>query len=134
MMGPDYENPADLDGDGMPDQWETDLAGPGGTDEAGDQDHDGQTDYEEFVAGTIATFDGSRFTTDAFSDAGNGVQLSWPSASGRTYSVWRSTDMVDFELIAETIAGPPYAGSAFWTDPDPPEGVVYYKIEAHYFR
>ena len=134
MMGPDYDNPADLDGDGMPDQWETTLAGPGGTDESGDQDHDGQTDYEEFVAGTIATFDGSRFTTDAFSDAGNGVQLSWPSASGRTYSIWRSTDMVDFELIAETISGPPYAGSAFWTDANPPEGVVYYKVEAHYYR
>jgi hypothetical protein len=134
MMGPDPENPADLDGDGMPDDWEITVAGPGGTNESGDQDNDGQTDYEEFVAGTLATFDGSRFTTDAFADAGNGVQLSWPSASGRTYSVWRSTDMVDFELIAETIAGPPYAGSAFWTDSNPPEGVVYYKVEAHYYR
>src|SRR6185369_15158277 len=79
---------ADSDGDGLDDDWEMTYFGDISRDGSGDFDHDGQSDRDEFLAGTNPTSDASllRVLTLTSLNGGNTTIL-WNSAPGRTYRV-----------------------------------------------
>lgn len=128
-MSPDPDPPQDADGDGMPDQWERDTFGPNGSWAGSDSDTDGVPDDEEYIAGTDPTDRDSAFLIQN----GDLHWISWEGKPGRTYSVWRATDAIHFEEVAEGISPYPY-GRTRWLDADPPDGPVYYRVHAHYYR
>jgi Tol biopolymer transport system component len=78
----------DSDGDGLDDDWEMTYFGDLSRDGTGDFDHDGQTDREEFLAGTNPTSDESllRVITVSSINGGN-TTLIWLAVPGRTYRV-----------------------------------------------
>ena len=84
----------DQDGDTMADNWEVTYFGHLGHDGSGDSDADDFIDAFEFRAGTIPS-DGSSVLalTTAAADGEGGFILSWPSVTGKTYSVQTSTNL-----------------------------------------
>ena len=75
---------ADSDGDGLPDLLDT------------DSDNDGFSDRAEFVAGTSTIDAGSQFSiVSAFPILGTNFVLHWNAVSGRVYSVYGTTNLVD---------------------------------------
>jgi Tol biopolymer transport system component len=78
----------DSDGDGMDDDYEITYFDDLSRDGAGDYDADGQTDYEEFIAGTNPRDDASILRVISISASDATVrQLIWSSVAGRHYAV-----------------------------------------------
>lgn len=91
----------DCDGDGLPDYWEllSGLSTNDATDAALDSDGDGMSNFAEYRAGTDPRSAGSYLSLNmAISnvpDATVGIVLSWYSVTNRSYTLWRSTNLVD---------------------------------------
>ena len=102
---------ADTDGDGEPDYLDSDDDNDGLTDadEAAiatnsknpDSDGDGFEDGDEVIAGTHPMESSSVFRFDDITSAGSNLVIGWSSASNRTYSLWRASDLIsnDWEII-----------------------------------
>lgn len=83
----------DADGDGMPDSWETTYFGSQTSSVAGgDWDADGFENFAEFVAGTDPSDYVSVFELLSL-NMGTSNRLTWSSVTGKTYSVYRSTNL-----------------------------------------
>ena len=103
----------DSDGDTMDDDWERTYflsigASDGGPDD--DWDGDGFIDAHEFRANTIPTDAKSLLTiVNIWPDVPNECVIQWQSASNRTYSVQRSTNMPaeDWVPAASSLPGSP---------------------------
>ncbi len=95
-----------------------------------DSNGDGMSDAEALYAGLNPTNRHASFDLGGGQVAGSGgakVAVSWPSASGRTYSVYRGTSLTQkFPLIASGIAATPPMNT--YTD-QVPSSVVYYRVE-----
>jgi hypothetical protein len=79
---------ADSDGDGLDDDWEMAYFGDLSRNGAGDFDSDGQTDREEFLAGTNPTSDASLLRVLTLSSlSGGNTRILWSAVPGRTYRV-----------------------------------------------
>lgn len=94
----------DLDGDGMPDAWET-LYLPGATNAVAtaDSDGDGSDNYTEYMAGTLPNDAGSVFKVTSFSPpVSNGAPfiLNWSTVPGRLYSVGYTRDLIYYDFVA----------------------------------
>jgi hypothetical protein len=111
---------ADSDSDGMLDTWETTYFGGLGQTATGDFDNDGTDNLTEFRLGLTPNNGSSRFAA-----AINGATLQWPSNTGVSFTVQRSTDLSFWETL-NTVTGT--AGSATYTDPAPPSGKAFYKV------
>ena len=84
----------DSDGDGMDDDWEVTYFGNLSRDGTGDFDHDGQTDLQEFLAGTDPTNAGSALSVISITAINSGiVTILWHSVPGRTYRVQYKDDL-----------------------------------------
>jgi len=99
----------DSDDDGMPDEWEDryGLASGNPGDAATDDDGDGFSNYEEYLAGTSPTNASSVFESTP-STVGSSMRLTWPVAdAGRSYDVYRCTNLVEggFTLVGENLEG-----------------------------
>ena len=101
----------DADNDGIEDTWETayftDLSS---ADASSDSDQDGISDLVEFWAGTNPNDAGSNFqlTPGALSSSSNEFAISWPSATGRNYSIMKSNDMsTGWSVLQSGIASTP---------------------------
>ncbi len=107
---------ADTDGDGLPDAWEIAMFGDLTTsDGTGDQDNDGMTDYEEWLAGMDPTNDESSLSHGEFTATTNSVTIAWASASNRTYKIDHTTNLLDgfTATLATGIEGTPETNT--WT-------------------
>ena len=113
--------PPDTDSDTLPDPWETTYFGDLAQGAAGDYDHDGTSNRAEYLLGLVPNDGASRFAA-AVSDA----QVSWPSATGLSFTVLRSTDLASWTSVGTVTAT---GASATWTDPSPPAGRAFYKVE-----
>ncbi len=79
---------ADIDGDGMDDDWEAAYFGSLERTGSGDLDRDGTTDAAEYQLGTDPTNAGSVFQVITLtSETGLGTRLLWSAIPGRTYRV-----------------------------------------------
>lgn len=86
---------ADVNNNGISDEWETTYFGGATTPHEGsiDSDQDGASDFAEFNAGTSPTDSGSVLEfEEPVASADGRVQLSWPAVAGRSYRVLGSTD------------------------------------------
>ena len=98
----------DIDSDGLSDAWEcaTGLDNIPAAAAASDQDGDGQTNEQEYLAGTDPLDSASFLTVSFQSIAGNNITLTLAAAAGRTYRVQTSTDLVAANWTTEQTIAP----------------------------
>jgi hypothetical protein len=79
---------ADADGDGLPDVWEQAHGLIVGANDSGlDPDHDGQTNLQEFIAGTDPQDGASYLRVDQIALNPGAIALRFQAVSNKTYSV-----------------------------------------------
>lgn len=73
-------------------------------DETNDTDGDGLPNWQEWVAGTDPTNDASTLRMSDPSPTTEGILLQWPSVPGKTYSLLRSTNLLNdpFRFVVAT--------------------------------
>ncbi len=87
---------ADTDADGLEDGWEVAYFGNLARDGSADFDSDGQTDRQEFLAGTDPTNQGSVFRAMTMTSVdGNSVRILWNAVPGRSYLVQYKDNITD---------------------------------------
>ncbi len=102
----------DADGDGMPDAWERTLmaaSGRGGTigdvKPHTDDDGDGISNLNEYLAGTYAFDPGDGFVVTAKGVQDGRSELEFLGLRGRTYTVEASADMTGWKAVRFGVAG-----------------------------
>jgi len=113
---------AGADGDALDDAWEQQYFGGLGETEAGDFDKDGTDNLTEYRLGLIPNSDASRFAATRSS----GGLIQWPSVTGVTFTIQRSTTLNGTWDSIATVPGT--AGTASFTDPSPPSGKAFYRV------
>jgi len=119
----------DLDGDGLPDIWEMWQLYQAGyypdengnwplhlIDRNGDLDKDGQSNWDEYLAGTFAGDATERFALEIKEKAANSVRFEFYGITGKTYSIERSTDVktwtrVPFSIGTVAAGAPAYSAT-----------------------
>ena len=119
-------NPGDADRDGLADAWETEQFGNLAQTGAGDFDGDGSINQTEFRLALDPKSGSSFFAASLGSD---GV-IHWPSVTGVTFKIHRSTSL-DAGWEVREAAFPGTAGTASYSDPAPPVGRAFYRIEVN---
>jgi subtilisin family serine protease len=104
----DLHRLADATGNGLPDWWEDEYFGGAAVDMTSDPDADGQSNFDEFVAGTNP-LDGAshyRVTTAGWSEPWR-FELSVPSITGRRYQLESSPtlDMGSWSELGTSLQG-----------------------------
>jgi hypothetical protein len=82
----------DANGNGISDLWEAAFGNPTGT----DTDHDGMSNYAEFIAGTNPTNSASRLAMTITPQPNQLMRLEWPTVPGRSYQVLGSTNLLSW--------------------------------------
>jgi len=113
--------PVDLDGDGMPDDWERAHFGGTGRGGAGDSDRDGVRDAEEYLAGTdpgaadsFPAIQGVRV-----SPGDQQVTLEWQAGAGREYGVEWTDGPLGPDAVWRPVYRPDFSAEQSvlqWTD------------------
>ena len=121
----------DSDGDGLPDAWERQhFPGLGTMGPGTDYDQDGQSDRDEYWAGTHPRDEASCFRATHVQQAAtaNGFVVRWFSASNKTYELYRSTNLMSglFDVVNTSITGTPSENA--YTDTAVNVGAVIYKV------
>jgi hypothetical protein len=121
-----------------PRQWDTDGDGLGDGEEIQihrtdptrwDTDGDGQSDDFELRAGTDPLQNGSVFRLLAVEhDAVEGVTVRWPSAPGKTYTMFRSAELGTGNLQVLGTGLGSSGPEAQFTDQSPPDGRAFYWV------
>ena len=97
----------DLDQDGIPDDYEASngLNPNDASDRDLDLDGDGQSNYQEFLAGTAANDASSLLAFTSYQRTGDIVNGTWSSIPGLTYQVQFSTDLQNWADLPGIITG-----------------------------
>jgi hypothetical protein len=118
----------DSDGDGMDDDWEMAYFGTLARNGFGDFDNDGQTDLQEFRAGTDPTNQGSVLRALSVSRLGGGTTVFWNAVPGRSYRV-EFKDNVDDPSWTTVSGQVQTSGSTGWiADPAASPTHRFYRI------
>lgn len=115
-------DPNDTDGDGMLDSWEIASFGNLGQAAAADFDNDGTDNLTEFRLGLTANSGSSRFALTG----GAGSSIQWPSVTGVTFKIERSTTLTGWNVLEASYPGT--AVTTSYTDPAPPAGRAFYRV------
>ncbi len=114
----------DFDADELPDEWELSLR-PNLSDLGkGDFDGDGQTDREEYIAGTVPLDADSFFSVD-LSLLGDDRLLNWDSVSGRIYRVYWSSNLYLSFIPLGDVSSPT---NSYIIDIDESDAAAYFRI------
>ena len=121
--------PGDVDGDGLADAWELEnfgsLAAQTGT---GDADGDGTDNATEMRLGLNPNDGTAGFKITAIQKNPTSFSLTWPSTTGITFKIERSTTL-DASWTVLNAALPGTAGTATYTDTSLPAGAkAFYKV------
>lgn len=113
----------DTDGDGMDDDWEITLFHSVKPDGSGDEDKDGMTNLDEFIANTDPCNSNSIFRVAGFERGAQSI-IRWSACAGRVYSVyWRTNLLSEFQSVSTNI---------LWSQPvftnNSAQSSGYYKI------
>ena len=120
----------DTNANGIPDTWEIEFFGNLGPSARGDADGDGQTNAAEYLAGTDPASGSSTFAITSITQTAGQFTVRWPSVTGRTYTVLRSTQLTSGTWAPVSSASAGTGGELFFTDtPPPPETKVFYKVQ-----
>lgn len=116
----------DLDHDGLPDiweQWQLYQAGyyPDNNgnwpinliDRNGDFDHDGQTNWQEYLAGTFAGDATEKFELKIKEKTETAVRFEFFAITGKTYTIERSTDVAAWSRVPFAIGAPATGDTAY---------------------
>jgi hypothetical protein len=129
-------NGADTDGDGLPDNWERDHTGNLTTlNGSGDNDADGFTNQQEYLADTDPTSSASSLRITSFSATaqGTGGSISWSSRASRQYYLRKRTGLENSFSWIDSGLGliPPGPGSTTSrTFSDMPSSKRFFAVEA----
>jgi hypothetical protein len=99
--------PADSDGDGMPDDWESaaGLAPRDPADAESDLDGDGFTARDEYLAGTDPNAAASRPLISSVTPHASGWRIEFPSVAGRIYVVQWSPNLDEWSPLTGDLPG-----------------------------
>lgn len=97
----------DSDSDRIPDFEETAASGfiVGVDDRTVDSDGDGQSNADEYIAGTNPLSSASRFQIKNVNQIGNNLSLSWDGAANRIYELSSSTNLFSWNVITNIPIG-----------------------------
>jgi glucose/arabinose dehydrogenase/sugar lactone lactonase YvrE len=91
----------DSDSDGIPDFEETATSGfiVGLDDRTRDSDGDGQSNADEYIAGTNPLSAASRFKINDANRVGNNLTLSWDACANRMYQLSASSNLISWNVV-----------------------------------
>jgi hypothetical protein len=114
----------DADNDGLPDGWETPY---NVTDPNADNDGDGMSNRDEFIAGTLPRDATSVFRIKSIVSDANGCEVSFDSLTGRVYRVEYRDNFTDTWTLVEQKTG---NGSQLTVNDPSAGGVIgrYYRL------
>ena len=96
----------DTDGDNLPDWWEDLHFGSADfTTGPEDSDHDGISNYAEYLAGTDPLIGEPLFRVSGVGRTAQGLLLSFATVAGRTYHVQESADLLRWTSRPENVIG-----------------------------
>lgn len=122
----------DLDGDGMPDDWELEAFGAMGAQPGDDADGDGLSNQEEYQAGTGPMDPSSTFAMELATWDGDGLHLGWRGGTNCLQRLEQAATVGDFYSNNWIVV-------AVWTStlvsaaidlPDPTAAAGFYRIKA----
>lgn len=121
-----HANDKDSDGDKLPDNWEVRYFGNTETsDGTGDFDHDGISDRDEYICGTLPNSSESVFKA-TISKSMSGYMVEWEAVEGRVYSVlWSASLTQSFQPLA---SGLNYPQNSYADTEHPTETTGYYRV------
>jgi hypothetical protein len=91
----------------MSNDWETTNGlDPQRNDANEDKDHDGLTNYEEFLAGTDPSDPASKLEVRTLTKVGENVDLTWASVPGQNYGIRFSNDLLAWQDFTDANNAP----------------------------
>jgi hypothetical protein len=121
--------PADSDGNGLPDNWETAYFNHIGVSPTADADQDGMSNLAEYKAGTVPTDAQSVFEfIDIQVEATGGARVKWSSVANKNYTIQRSVELLSgFAAIKTGVAATPPTNTYLDTTATGP-GPYFYRL------
>ena len=118
---------ADVNGNGMSDDWEMFYFGNLNQTGQTDADGDGFTDHAEFIAGTHPRSPNSHlFISDPFPISEKRVRFNWPATPGRSYQLQgRDVNNPSWVPLSTWIRAPGDSATVFIEPPTPPDSSFY---------
>ncbi len=121
----------DVNHNGISDAWETAYFGSVSTNrtQLTDTDHDGMTDYAEFIAGTDPIDPASRFyfTGETFQNNGL-IQMQWTAVTNRLYQVNASSNLLNWVPVTGWLQASNNPTMSYWAT-NSAAGTYFYRVQ-----